>query len=95
MAPKMLYNDRAKDLIKNYKDGASHVAPELTFANGHSISLEVSRQSLCNRVDKHGCPLQLHICVNLGPLTHPDCKEGKRNRVDTRPDMQRQISGSS
>ena len=43
MAPKMLYNDRAKDLIKNYKEGASHVAPDLMFANGHSISLEVSR----------------------------------------------------
>ena len=78
MVPKMLYNDRAKYLIKNYKGGASQIAPDLMFASGHNIGLQVSRQSTCNRVDKRGCHLQLHICVKMGLLTHPDSKKGKR-----------------
>ena len=78
MAPKVLYNDRVKDLIKNYKEGASHVASDLMFANGHSISLEVSRQSSCNSVDKHGCHLRLHMCVIWGFWHIPTLRKGRK-----------------
>lgn len=94
MVPKMLYNDRVKYLIKNYKGGASQIAPDLMFASGHSISLQVSRQSTCNRVDKRGCHLQLHICVKMGLLTILTLRKGRENCVGTRPATQRQISGS-
>lgn len=45
MASKMLYKDKVKYLIDNYKEETINVASDCVFGNGYRICLLVSRQS--------------------------------------------------